>query len=144
MAYSSKLSTSIHILLAIVRFGEEEKQTSTALADSINVNPVIVRNLLQKLKTAGIVSVKAGVGGAYLDKSPKDFTLLDIFQAVETGNKDVFKLHENPNQNCPVGKVVHDVVIPNFDQVKNELYQSLKNITFQSLVDDMNDKLNKK
>lgn len=144
MAYSTKMSTSIHILLAIVRFEAEEKQTSVNLADSINVNPVIVRNLLQKLKKAELIYVKSGIGGAYLNKSPKAFTLYDIFQAVEDADKDIFKKHENPNVNCPVGQVVHGVVTPYFDKIKNDFYTSLKSIPFQSLVDEMYENLDNK
>ncbi|MBF0709893.1 MULTISPECIES: Rrf2 family transcriptional regulator [unclassified Gemella] len=143
MAYSSKFSTSIHILLAIVRFEKEEKQTSINLADSINVNPVIIRNLLQKLKKADLIYVKSGVGGAYLNKSPNDFSLFDIFKAVEDTDKDLFKKHENPNVDCPVGQVVHAVVNPNFDKIKEDLFTSLKSIPFQKLVNEMYENLDK-
>ena len=44
MPYSTRLATSVHILLAIYHFENKEKVTSTFLADSIQTNPVIVRN----------------------------------------------------------------------------------------------------
>lgn len=137
MAYSTKLSISIHLLLAIVRFGEEEKQTSTALADSIQVNPVIVRNLLQKLKKSGLVSVDKGVGGAHLLKDPKDFSVYDIFLAVEGEDKPLFKQHQNPNPDCPLGQTIHSIVTPHFNKIQEETFASMKATPFQQLVDDM-------
>ena len=63
MQFSSRLPVAVHILLAIVEFEGKEKTTSTFLAGSVNVNPVIIRNTLGQLKTAGLVTVKAGEGG---------------------------------------------------------------------------------
>ena len=106
MQFSSRLPIAVHILLAIVEFEGKEKTTSTFLAGSVNVNPVIIRNTLGQLKTAGLVTVKAGEGGASLAKKPGDVTLLDIFDAVEK-EEVLFHFHENPNPECPVGKNVH-------------------------------------
>lgn len=76
MQFSSRLPIAVHILLAIVEFEGKEKTTSTFLAGSVNVNPVIIRNTLGQLKAAGLVTVKAGEGGASLAKEPGDITLL--------------------------------------------------------------------
>ena len=61
----------------------KKKTTSTFLAGSVNVNPVIIRNTLGQLKSAGLVNVKAGEGGASLAKNPENISLLDVFDAVE-------------------------------------------------------------
>lgn len=103
MQFSSRLPIAVHILLAIVEFEGKEKTTSTFLAGSVNVNPVIIRNTLGQLKAAGLVTVKAGEGGASLAKEPKDITLMDVFDAVEK-EEALFHFHENPNPECPVGK----------------------------------------
>lgn len=108
MQFSSRLPVAVHILLAIFEFEGKEKTTSTFLAGSVNVNPVIIRNTLGQLKAAGLVTVKAGEGGAFLAKKPKEITLLDIFDAVEK-DESLFHFHENPNPECPVGKTVHAV-----------------------------------
>lgn len=104
MQFSSRLPIAVHILLAIVEFEGKEKTTSTFLAGSVNVNPVIIRNTLGQLKAAGLVTVKAGEGGASLAKEPKDITLMDVFDAVEK-EEALFHFHENPNPECPVGKM---------------------------------------
>ena len=96
MQFSSRLTIAAHILLCIETFKDDCKVTSSFLAGSINTNPVIVRNILGLLSSAGIVEIKAGVGGAYLAKSPNEITLLDIFKAVEK-EESLFNFHQNPN-----------------------------------------------
>ena len=89
MQFSSRMTIAAHILLAIAEFADKEKTTSTFLAQSVNVHPVIIRNTLGKLKAAGIVHVRAGEGGATLANDPQKITLLDIFEAVEK-EEDLF------------------------------------------------------
>ena len=138
MQFSSRLPIAVHILLAIVEFEGKEKTTSTFLAGSVNVNPVIIRNTLGQLKAAGLVTVKAGEGGASLAKEPKDITLMDIFDAVEK-EEALFHFHENPNPECPVGKNVHIVLDNKLSAIQEALRKKMDSITLQDLIDDMND-----
>lgn len=136
MQFSSRLPVAVHILLAIVEFEGKEKTTSTFLAGSVNVNPVIIRNTLGQLKTAKLVTVKAGEGGASLAKDPKDITLMDIFNAVE--KKEVlFHFHENPNPKCPVGKNVHAILDCRLAAIQETMQRQMKSITLQDLINDM-------
>lgn len=141
MQFSSRLPVAVHILLAIVEFEGKEKTTSTFLAGSVNVNPVIIRNTLGQLKTAGLVTVKAGEGGASLAKDPKDITLLDIFNAVEK-KEALFHFHENPNPECPVGKNVHAVLDHRLFSMQEAMRKQMESITLQDLINDMNGLLN--
>ncbi len=136
MQFSSRLPVAVHILLAIVEFEGKEKTTSTFLAGSVNVNPVIIRNTLGQLKTAGLVTVKAGEGGASLAKDPKDITLMDIFNAVEK-KEALFHFHENPNPECPVGKNVHAVLDRRLFSIQEAMRKQMKSITLQDLINDM-------
>lgn len=136
MQFSSRLPVAVHILLAIVEFEGKEKTTSTFLAGSVNVNPVIIRNTLGQLKTAGLVTVKAGEGGASLAKAPKDITLMDIFNAVEK-KEALFHFHENPNPECPVGKNVHAVLDRRLFSIQEAMCKQMESITLQDLIDDM-------
>jgi Rrf2 family protein len=135
MQFSSRLPVAVHILLAIVEFEGKEKTTSTFLAGSVNVNPVI-RNTLGQLKTAGLVTVKAGEGGASLAKDPKDITLMDVFNAVEK-EEMLFHFHENPNPECPVGKNVHAVLDRRLFSIQEAMQKQMGSITLQDLIDDM-------
>lgn len=136
MQFSSRLPVAVHILLAIVEFEGKEKTTSTFLAGSVNINPVIIRNTLGQLKTAGLVTVKAGEGGASLAKDPKDITLMDIFNAVEK-EEALFHFHENPNPECPVGKNVHAVLDCRLAAIQETMQRQMKSITLQDLINDM-------
>ena len=136
MQFSSRLPIAVHILLAIVEFQGREKTTSTFLAGSVNVNPVIIRNTLGQLKAAGLVTVKAGEGGASLAKKPEDITLVDIFDAVEK-EETLFHFHENPNPECPVGKNVHAVLDNKLFAIREAMREKMGSITLQDLIDDM-------
>lgn len=140
MQFSSRLPIAAHILLAIVEFDGREKTTSTFLAGSVNVNPVIIRNTLRQLKAAGLINVKAGEGGSSLAKEPKEITLLDVFDAVEK-EEELFHFHENPNPECPVGKNVHAILDKRLFDIRKTMREKMKSITLQDLIDDLNDKL---
>ena len=137
MQFSSRLPSAVHILLAIVEFDGKEKTTSTFLAGSVNVNPVIIRNTLGQLKAAGLVTVKAGEGGASLAKEPKDITLTDVFDAVEK-EETLFHFHDNPNPDCPVGKNIHAVLDRRLFAIREAMREQMESITLQDLIDDMN------
>lgn len=140
MQFSSRLPIAVHILLAIAEFDGREKTTSTFLAGSVNVNPVIIRNTLGQLKAAGLVTVKAGEGGSALAREPKDITLLDVFDAVEK-DEALFHFHENPNPECPVGKSVHAVLDRRLACIQEVMQAQMKAVTLQELIDDMNNLL---
>jgi len=135
MQFSSRLPIAVHILLAIVEFEGKEKTTSTFLAGSVNVNPVIIRNTLGQLKTAGLVTVKAGEGGASLAKKPKDITLMDVFNAVEK-EEMLFHFHENPNPLCPVGRNIHAVLDDRLIKVQQAMEKELASVTLKDVLDD--------
>ena len=127
MQFSSRLTIATHILLCIEIFKDDYKITSNFLAGSIHVNPVIVRNILGLLSSAGIVEIKAGVGGASLAKSPDEITMLDVFKAVEK-EESLFHFHENPNANCPVGRNVHAVLDSKLDNIQTAMENELAKI----------------
>ena len=140
MQFSSRLPIAVHILLAIVEFEGREKTTSAFLSGSVNVNPVIIRNTLGQLKASGLVTVKAGEGGASLAKEPKDITLMDIFDSDEK-EETLFHFHENPNPECPVGKHVHAVLDNKLLAIQEAMRETMESITLQDLIDDLNNLL---
>lgn len=136
MQFSSRMTIAVHILLAIAEFADKEKTTSTFLAQSVNVHPVIIRNTLGKLKAAGIVHVRAGEGGATLANDPQKITLLNIFEAVEK-EEDLFHFHEHPNPQCPVGKNMHAILDQRLISIQNAMRKEMRAITLQDLINDM-------
>ena len=103
MQISSRFTIAVHVLICIEAFKNDYKVTGDFLASSVNVNPVIIRRLLQQLKKAGLISVKRGSGGTDTDKPLDAITLLDVYHAVEcVEDGELFHFHENPSQLCPV------------------------------------------
>lgn len=105
MQISSRFTIAIHILVYVATYHEEERITSDVLAQSIQVNPVIIRNILTQLKRSELIAVKRGQGGVSILPAYEDISLLAIYQAVESiKNNQLFSFHSQPNQNCPVGR----------------------------------------
>ena len=139
MQISSRFTIAAHMLICMEVFKEDYKVTSEFLAGSIQVNPVMVRRLLQQLKKAGIIEVKRGSGGATIAKALEQITLLDIYNAVEPIEEGkLFHFHENPNPHCPVGKNIHNILDTRLDAVQNAMEKELRSVTLKDLVADGN------
>ena len=127
--FSSKLATAVHILLYIEEYENEEKITSEVLSDTTGVNAVNIRKLLSQLKSAGLISVRAGIGGAYLAMPPEDISLHMIFNAVEEKDAELFRMHEHPNVNCPVGRTIKDVL--DYASGTDEAFSAAKHVSVE-------------
>jgi Rrf2 family protein len=137
MQFSFRMPVAVQILLCIAKFDGVFKTTSTFLASSVNINPVIIRKTLGQLKAAGLVEVAAGVGGARLVKEPCEITLQEIFNAVEE-DEDLFHIQENPNPQCPVGRNIQQVLGNKLSVVKNHMLDDFAKITLADLLNDIN------
>ena len=133
MRVSSRFPIAVHTLLCIAQFEHERKVTSAFIADSVNVNPVIIRNTLSELKAAGLARVDAGVGGAHLARPLADITLLDIFRAVEGSDAKLFGFHDNPNPACPVGHNIHAVLDGHLNAAQRAFERELAGTTLADL-----------
>ncbi|MDD3277628.1 MAG: Rrf2 family transcriptional regulator [Lachnospiraceae bacterium] len=137
MQISSRFTIAIHILACIDTFKNDYKVTSDFLAGSVNVNPVVIRRLLQQLKAAGIINVTRGSGGAEIAKPLSEITMLDIYKAVDSiENGELFHFHENPNKECPVGRNMHNVLDSKLEQVQRAMENEMGSITIQEIVEE--------
>ena len=142
MQISSRFTIAIHMLSCMEVFKEDYKITSDFLASSINVNPVIIRKLLSQLKDAGLIEVKRGPGGAQIAKPLDEITFLDVYRAVDCVEENtLFHFHENPNQNCPVGRNIHAVLDDKLLRVQNAMERELASITLADMKADFEKKL---
>jgi Rrf2 family protein len=137
MKITSRFTVAVHTLLAIYKLGKEHKTTSEFIASSVNVNPVIIRRTLGSLKDAGIVSVKAGSGGATIIKPLEDITLLDVYRAVDSVEDGLFNFHDDPNPACPVGRNIHAVLDGRLFDAQDAMERELRNVSFADLVEDL-------
>lgn len=140
MKFSTRLPVATHILLCLAVLGDKYKFTSNLLAGSAGVNPVVIRNALGQLKTAGLVTVEAGVGGAALAREPEDITLLDVFRAVED-EQPLFRFHENPSAECPVGSNIHAVLGARLDETAAAMEAQLASVTLADLAADTRERI---
>lgn len=142
MQISSRFTLAVHICICIDTFKDEYKVTSDFLSESTNVNPVIVRKILGQLKSAGLVEIARGSGGASVAKPLKEITFLDIYKAVECVDKgELFHFHENPNEKCPVGRNIHSVLDDKLVRVQTAMENELSSITLEDVKNDLNQKL---
>ncbi|MCR5729009.1 MAG: Rrf2 family transcriptional regulator [Ruminococcus sp.] len=137
MQITSKFTAAVHILACIDIFDGQMRVTSDFLSGSTGVNAVIVRNVLGKLRTAGIVETRQGSGGAHLAKALDEVTLYDIYKAVEcVDDEGLFHFHENPNVECPVGRNIHKAMDDRLAAAQTALENELKRTTLAQVVAD--------
>ncbi|MCM1308403.1 MAG: Rrf2 family transcriptional regulator [Butyrivibrio sp.] len=137
MKISSRFTVAVHTLLAIHILGNEYKTTSEFIASSVNVNPVVIRRTLLSLKAAGLVTVKAGSGGAALSRDIKDISLYDVYTAVDCIEGSLFHFHENPNADCPVGKNIHAILDTHLAAAQTAMENELKSVTLADLTEQL-------
>ena len=137
MQISSRLTVAVHMLLCVEVCKNQRKVTSDFLASSVNVNPVVIRRILQQLKKAGIVSVARGSGGADVARPLEEITLLDLYKAVECVNGGgLFHFHENPNQLCQVGRNIHVVLDGRLEEVQAAMEREMSSVTMRDILND--------
>ena len=109
--------------------------TGDLIAGSVNTNPVVIRRIMGMLKKAGLVEVRAGVGGAVLLREPGRITLLDIYHAVNvTEENQLFRIHENPKLACPVGRNIEQALQAELQDAQSAMEQRLACTTLEQLI----------
>ena len=137
MQISSRFTIAVHIFACIDTFGKDHKMTSDFLAGSVNVNPVIIRKIMSSLRDANLIHVQRGTGGIMIAKPLEEITLYDIYRAVDcVESGELFHFHDNPNENCPVGKNIHLILDDKLMRVQAAMENELKAITLQEVLAD--------
>lgn len=138
MRVSKRFPMAIHSLLYVAILSPQMRITSSLVADSIGSNPVIVRNLFLDLSKNGLIITSAGKnGGVTLAKEPKDISLWDIYEAVETNNvEEIFKIYEG-NSDCPVGKNIYQLLYPHMESAIDAMKANMEQVTIDSLLNEL-------
>lgn len=130
MQITSKFTIAVHVITAIDYFKDKKNVTSSFLADSVGANPVIIRTVMGKLKEAGIISISQGKSGISLAKELSDITFYDIYKAVDCMDEEgLFRFHENPNIDCPVGRNIHSSMEDKLRMIQDSMEDQMKRIT---------------
>lgn len=141
MKITSRFTVAVHSLLCIYHFGQTQKVTSEFIAASVGVNPVVVRRTLLSLKSAGIVDVRAGSGGASLLRDPARITLYDVYRAVDCVEGELFNFHDSPNRDCPVGRNIHAVLDGKLAAAQSAMENELKKTTLSDLIGELDKRI---
>ncbi len=134
MQISSRFTVALHIFACAEYFRDRCKVTSDFLAMSINTNPVIIRRILSQLSRAGLIRVARGTGGIEITRPLKDITFLDIYKAVEPIEDGLlFRFHENPNPDCPVGRSIHALLDGKLQSIQEAMEDRMKGYTLEDI-----------
>lgn len=105
----TRFSSAIHALILISE--SETPLTSEEIARSVGTNASYIRKVLGLLKKKDVIESHRGITGFALKERAKDLTLLRIYQAVnDTERIRLFDLHQNPNDQCVVGRYIKPVL----------------------------------
>ena len=139
MQISGRFAVAVHILTCIDYFQDSQNVTSEFVASSVNTNPVIIRQIISRLKAAGLVDVSRGKNGMKLSRPPQNITLYDVYVAVESVKGKLFRFHPNPNPKCPVGKNIHHALGEFLDEIQQSFEENLKAVKLSDIISRIND-----
>ena len=136
MQITSKFTIAVHILTAIDYF-KDSAVTSGFLADSVGANAVIVRGVMGELKAAGLIAVSQGRTGIALARPLSDITLYDVYAAVGAAEGSLFRFHDSPNPQCPVGRNIHAALDGRLAAAEQAMEASLRAMTVADVAADI-------
>lgn len=144
MQISSRFTVALHIFTCVDTFKDTQKVTSGFLAGSIGTNPVVIRKILTQLQAAGLIRVARGTGGIKPARELSDISFYDVYRAIEpVEGGDLFRFHENPSPQCPVGRNIHTLLDAKLKDIQDAMEHEMKKYTIADLRTGMQDILAK-
>ena len=132
MKYSTKLSDTVHVMV-LIAINQEKSLSSASIAESVHTNPGFVRQLMLKLKKAGLMTSVAGHARPSLSKPADQITLLDIYKAVE-GEKPLLHLDTHTNPDCGTGINIQLSLQEFYNEVQKTAEEKMNMITLQDII----------
>ena len=129
----TKFSSAIHTLILI---SESEKPlTSEEVAASVGTNASYIRKIIGLLKKRDLIESRRGVSGFTLKPKAEELSLLHIYQAVnETETPRILDLHQNPSDECIVGRHIRPVLTDLFTEVEDAFSRALAEKTLSDCI----------
>ena len=138
----TRFSSAIHELIMIARAATH--MTSEQIAESVGTNASYIRKITGLLKKQGIIDSRQGISGFTLLVEPEKLSLLRIYQAIaETEEVHVFDLHQNPNDECIVGRHIQPVLTDVFRGIEEKAEQELNNTSLADCLQKMKTEIDK-
>jgi Rrf2 family protein len=107
---STRFAVGVHLLTLLSSAPDGAVKSSEEMAGSVGSNPVHVRRVLGRLRSAGLVRSRPGVGGGWrLTREPEAITLGDVWRATRAPDGQLLGLHA-ANPNCEIGREIHGVL----------------------------------
>ena len=132
MKYSTKLSDAVHVMV-LIAINQEKSLSSASIAESVHTNPGFVRQLMLKLKKAGLMTSVAGHARPSLSKPADQITLLDVYKAVE-GEKPLLHLDTHTNPDCGVGINIQLSLQGFYNEIQKNAEEKMNTITLQDII----------
>ncbi|MBD8085311.1 Rrf2 family transcriptional regulator [Limosilactobacillus urinaemulieris] len=136
MRISTRFSDSIHILAFIETYKGKLPLSSEHIAASIETSPVVVRRLMGKLRSAGLLKTVHGSADPKLMREPKDISLYDVFLAVED-EQHLFAIDPKTNPDCIVGGNIQATLSNFYNQAEMAAKAKLATISLQDVLNSI-------
>lgn len=127
---TSDLAIGLHVLGFLTARGGEPLSSET-LAVTYGTSPVVVRRVLLKLKAAGLVESRRGVGGGtVLARDASAITLRDVYEAVAGGGE---LLRRHPGAASGPSQVLARYINRIYDEAEAALLERLDTMTIEQM-----------
>lgn len=132
MRANSNFATAVHILTLLAL--SKGLVSSSRIAQSVNTNPVVIRQIIQRLRCAGLVRTEVGrAGGATLQRNPAEISLAEVYNLFR--EDAFFNLHPStPNPLCPVGRNIQAVLLSISSEAEELVVQALSRLTIADVL----------
>ena len=131
MKYSTRLSDAVHLLL-FIHLEPDSDLSSAAIAASIRTNPACVRQMMSRLREAGLLRSTQGRARPSLARDIGEITLLDVYRAVE-GRKPLLHLDTHTNPECGVGMCIQRTLQTYFDRIQARSEEEMGRISLRDI-----------
>lgn len=124
---NGRFATALHIL-TLLEIKKGELLSSEFIANSINVNPAMVRKEIGNLRSHGFIESKEGKGGGYsLGKPATQIQLSEVYKSVN--DSPLLGRSNDPNPACPIGKQINGHLNDLFSSADEAFLKQLGKIT---------------
>ncbi|MEM7446827.1 MAG: Rrf2 family transcriptional regulator [Myxococcota bacterium] len=137
---NAQLAIALHIM-GFLTTSAGKTLTSEILGKSYGTSPVVLRRVLAKLRRAGLVETRRGVGGGtVLARDPSTINLLEVYQAV--AEVEEIQILQRPSTDCGgvIAPIVGTYIEELFSEAEHALFERLRRVS----VEDMDSVLSKR
>jgi Rrf2 family protein len=129
---NTQFALGVHTL-TLLAGAAPQSLSSEEMAGSANANPVHVRRVLGRFRTAGLVASRPGVGGgSHLAQDPTTITLAHVWSIIH-GDEQILGLR-GANPRCAVGQSIQTLLTDIDRQARRALEDELATTTIADLV----------